>query len=34
LQACKLAIRESIEKDIAREKQREQNPDADMVGVL
>lgn len=28
--ACKLAIRESIEKDIIREKQREQNPDADM----
>lgn len=28
--ACKLAIRESIEKDIERERQREQNPDADM----
>jgi transitional endoplasmic reticulum ATPase len=28
--ACKLAIRESIEKDIRREKERSSNPDADM----
>merc|ERR1719187_1003336 len=28
--ACKLAIRESIEKDIMRERQREANPDPDM----
>jgi len=28
--ACKLAIRESIEKDIKREREREANPDADM----
>ena len=30
-QACKLAIRESIEKDIQKERQREGNPEADMV---
>ena len=28
--ACKLAIRQAIEQDIARERQRIQNPDMDM----
>ena len=29
--ACKMAIRESIEEEIRRERQRAQNPDIDMV---
>ena len=29
--ACKLAIRQSIEAEIQRERERAQNPDADMV---
>ena len=32
--ACKLAIRDSIEAEIRSEKQRAQNPDADMVCLL
>ena len=31
--ACKLAIRESIESEIRRERERADNPDAEMVGV-
>ena len=33
LQACKLAIRESIEADIRKEREREANAETDMVRV-
>ena len=32
--ACKLAIRESIEEEIRRERQRADNPEIDMVSSL
>lgn len=32
--ACKLAIREAIEADIRREREREANPEAVMVSIL
>lgn len=32
--ACKLAIRECIEAEIRLERERQDNPDADMVGIL
>ena len=32
--ACKLAIRQSIEAEIRNERERAQNPDADMVNML
>ena len=33
-QACKLAIRESIEKEIQKDKERADNPDLDMVSFF
>ena len=32
--ACKLAIRQSIEAEIRNERERAQNPDADMVNIF